>query len=65
MSHRIRARAPTQIPIERIFEKVMHRKMNVAERLGLQLDIGKHHPGRIHRVVRSISKLESYIKRVA
>ncbi len=65
MSYRIRARAPTQIPIERIFEKVMHRKMNMAERQALQLDIGKHHAGRIHGVVRSTIKLAASIKRVA
>jgi len=64
MSHRIRARAPTQTPIERIFEKVMRRKMNVAERMAFQLDISKHHAGRVHAVVRSINKLESSIKRL-
>lgn len=64
MSHRIRARAPTQTPIERIFVRVMHRKMNVAERVAFQLDLGKHHAGRVHRVVRSINKLEASLKRM-
>ncbi len=64
MPHRIRARAPTLTPIERIFEKVMHRKMNVAERVVLHLDLGKHHAGRLHRAVRSINKLEASIKRM-
>jgi hypothetical protein len=64
MSHRIRARGPAQTPIERIFVKVMHRKMNVAERMVFHLDLGKHHAGRIHGVARSINKLEASIRRV-
>ncbi len=37
MSHRIRARAPTETPIERIFEKVMRRKMTSQERVYFHL----------------------------
>ena len=37
MSHRIRARAPAKTPIERIFEKVMHRKMSTQERIYFHL----------------------------
>jgi len=37
MSHRIRASAPTETPIERIFEKVMHRKMTSQERIYFHL----------------------------
>jgi hypothetical protein len=37
MSHLIRARAPAKTPIERIFEKVMHRKMTSQERLYFHL----------------------------
>ena len=65
MTYRIRARAPTQTPIELIFEKVMHRKMNMAERLALQLDIGKPRAGTLPGVMRSSNKLEAPIKRVA
>ena len=38
MSHRIRARAPTETPIERIFEKVMRRKMTSEERIYFHLE---------------------------
>jgi hypothetical protein len=38
MSHRIRTRAPARTPIERIFEKVMHRKMTSQERVYLHLE---------------------------
>ena len=37
MSHRSRARAPVKTPIERIFEKVMHRKMTSQERVYFHL----------------------------
>ena len=37
MSHLIRARAPAKTPIERIFEKVMHRKMTSQERIYFHL----------------------------
>ena len=37
MSHRIRARALAKTPIERIFEKVMHRKMSTQERVYFHL----------------------------
>ena len=37
MSHRIRARAPAKTPIERIFEKVMRRKMTSQERIYFHL----------------------------
>ncbi len=37
MSHRIRARATTETPIERIFRKVMRRKMTSQERLYFHL----------------------------
>jgi hypothetical protein len=37
MSHLIRARAPARTPIERIFEKVMHRKMTSQERIYFHL----------------------------
>jgi hypothetical protein len=37
MPHRIRARAPAETPIERIFEKVMHRKMTSQERIYFHL----------------------------
>jgi hypothetical protein len=37
MSHRIRARAPTETPIERIFEKVMGRKMTSQEKIYFHL----------------------------
>ena len=37
MSHRIRARAATETPIERIFEKVMRRKMTSQERIYFHL----------------------------
>jgi hypothetical protein len=37
MSHRIRARAPTETPIERIFHKVMRRKMTSQERIYFHL----------------------------
>ena len=37
MSHRIRAGVPTETPIERIFEKVMHRKMTSQERIYFHL----------------------------
>jgi len=40
MSHRVRARAPssgTQTPIERIFERVMQRKMTSQERIYFHL----------------------------
>jgi len=37
MTHRISARPDVETPIERIFEKVMHRKLTVAERKALHL----------------------------
>jgi len=37
MSQGIHARADAETPIERIFEKVMHRKLTVAERKALHL----------------------------
>ena len=37
MPYRIRARAPTETPIERIFEKVMRRKMTSQERIYFHL----------------------------
>jgi transposase len=37
MSHRIRTYAPTETPIERIFEKVMRRKMTSQERIYFHL----------------------------
>jgi hypothetical protein len=37
MSHLIRARGPAKTPIERIFEKVMHRKMTSQERVYFHL----------------------------
>jgi hypothetical protein len=37
MSHRIRARVLAKTPIERIFEKVMHRKMSTQERIYFHL----------------------------
>lgn len=37
MSHLVRARAPQKTPIERIFEKVMHRKMTSQERIYFHL----------------------------
>jgi hypothetical protein len=38
MSHRIRVRAPAETPIERIFEKVMRRKMTSEERIYFHLE---------------------------
>jgi hypothetical protein len=37
MSHLIRDRAPSWTPIERIFKKVMHRKMTSQERMYFHL----------------------------
>ena len=37
MSHLVRPRAPAKTPIERIFEKVMHRKMTSQERIYFHL----------------------------
>ena len=37
MSHRIRGRASAETPIERIFEKVMRRKMTSQERIYFHL----------------------------
>ena len=37
MSHRMRASAPTETPIERIFEKVMGRRMTSQERIYFHL----------------------------
>jgi len=37
MSHFVRARAPSKTPIERIFEKVTHRKMTSQERIYFHL----------------------------
>ena len=37
MSHFVRARAQSKTPIERIFEKVMHRKMTSQERIYFHL----------------------------
>ena len=51
MSHRISARPDVETPIERIFEKVMHRKMTVAERKALHLKAGggsRHFEKSIH-----------------
>ena len=48
MSHRIRARAPTETPIERIFEKVMRRKMTSQERLYFHLKRKIKPPPRVH-----------------
>jgi hypothetical protein len=38
MSDRTRPRFAKETPIERIFEKVMHRKMTQSERLAFRLD---------------------------
>jgi hypothetical protein len=43
VSHQIRAQAPTETPIERIFEKVMRRKMTSQERIYFHLE-GKIKP---------------------
>ncbi len=43
MPYRIRARAPTATPIERIFEKVVLRKMTEEEREIFHLKIVKKH----------------------
>lgn len=37
MSHFVRSRAPAKTPIERIFEKLMHRKMTSQERIYFHL----------------------------
>jgi hypothetical protein len=37
MSHLTRVQAPAKTPIERIFEKVMHRKMTSLERIYFHL----------------------------
>ena len=37
MSHRVRSRLPVKTPIERIFEKVMRRKLTAQERVYLHL----------------------------
>jgi hypothetical protein len=37
MSHLVRARASAKTPMERIFEKVMHRKMTSQERIYFHL----------------------------
>jgi hypothetical protein len=37
MSHFTRARTPARTPIERIFQKVMHRKMTSQERIYFHL----------------------------
>ena len=37
MTYRISARSDTETPIERIFTKVMHRKMTAGERKALHL----------------------------
>ncbi len=37
MSHRVRSQVPIKVPIERIFEKVMRRKMTAQERVYLHL----------------------------
>jgi hypothetical protein len=47
MSHRIRARAPAQTPIERIFEKVMRRKMTSQERVYFHLKRKIRPPSRV------------------
>jgi hypothetical protein len=41
MSHRVPVRASTETPIERIFEKVMRRKMTPEEREVLHLNNGR------------------------
>jgi hypothetical protein len=47
MSHRIRARAPTETPIERIFEKVMRRKMTAQEKMYFHLKRRIKEPPRV------------------
>lgn len=47
MSHRIRDRAPASTPIERIFERVMGRKMTSQERVYLHLDRKIKQPARV------------------
>jgi hypothetical protein len=46
MSHRIRTQAPGKAPIERIFEKVMRRKMTSQERVYFHLDRRVNSPTR-------------------
>ena len=47
MTHRISARPDVETPIERIFEKVMHRKMTAEERAALHLKVsGEHNLGK-------------------
>jgi hypothetical protein len=43
MSQRIQARAGAETPIERIFEKVMRRKMTAEERAALHLKDAAEH----------------------
>jgi hypothetical protein len=46
MSHRLRANVPKETPIERIFKKVMGRKMSSQERIDFHLKRGiKPPPG--------------------
>jgi hypothetical protein len=46
MSHPILKRAPGATPIERIFEKVVRRKMNAKEREAFHLNaVGERHVG--------------------
>ena len=47
MSHRVRASAPKESPIERIFKKVMGRKMNSQERVYFHLTHRIKPPGRV------------------
>jgi hypothetical protein len=47
MSHRVRSRATDKTPIERIFEKVMRRKMTSQERVYLHLKRRVKPPGEV------------------
>ena len=47
MSHFVRSRAPAKTPIERIFEKVMRRKMTSQERIYFHLKREVKPPPRI------------------
>jgi hypothetical protein len=55
MPHRSRAPAPAETPIERIFEKVMHRKMTSQERVYFHLKHKIRPPMRVsmHRQTRA------------
>jgi hypothetical protein len=43
VSYRIRSQTANETPIERIFEKVMHRKMTPDEKESFHLKTGKAH----------------------